>query len=169
MRITSSGNVGVGTGTPEQLLDVAGTIRQQGCMTYGPLYATTSGDIVCSTSDPRLKNIHGPYRDGLRAISHIEPIIFSFTKPAHMDGLTHVGFNAQNVKASIPEASTFQANGNLSLDTTAILAASVSAINQLKQMNDFQASRLKHQEILIGKLSARLTALEKNGLSGASH
>jgi hypothetical protein len=47
----------------------------------------------------------------------------------------HAGFIAQNVKAAIPEASARQKDGYYSLDTTAILAAAVNAIKELKADN----------------------------------
>jgi len=164
----NGGNIGIGTSTPAQLLDVAGTIRQSGCTTAGTLSANTSGDIIC-TSDARLKSILGGYTGGLDVIAKITPQRFTY-KPTHSDPVetfVHAGFIAQNVKAVIPEASALQRDGYYSLDTTAILAASVNAIKELKIMNDRQEGVIKrmqeandHQLAEIKQLQTQIHALE---------
>jgi hypothetical protein len=134
--ILPSGNVGIGSGVPVQVLDVAGTIRQSGCTTAGTLAVNSSGDIICS-SDARLKNILGSYASGMDAILRLKPVRFTY-KPTAKDPretFVHAGFIAQNVKTAIPEASARQKDGHYSLDTTAILAAAVNAIKELKADN----------------------------------
>jgi len=153
----STGNFGVGTGTPGQALEVAGTIRQHGCTTAGSLAVNSSGDIICS-SDARLKDVLGKYEGGLDAINQIVPERFRYksTKSDPHETFIHAGFVAQNVKAVIPEASALQRDGYYSLDTTAVLAASVNAIKQLKAINDEQVEK-------INRLEDRLSKLERKG------
>lgn len=176
VRIDSYGNVGIGTSTPGQKLDVAGSIRQSNCTTAGTLSANTSGDIIC-TSDARLKNILGNYRGGLDALMQITPQRFTFkpTKSNPVETFVHAGFIAQDVMAAIPEASAKQRDGYYSLDTTAVLAAAVNAIKQLKVINDAQRSEIAElrstkltqaaqarlQNIQLQKISYRLAELEQ--------
>jgi hypothetical protein len=156
------GNVGIGTTGPAQKLEVDGTIRQAGCITAGTLSVNSAGDIICS-SDARLKEIHGSYRDGLEVISGIDPVLFSY-KPTAKDpseSFIHAGFTAQNVKAVIPQASALQRDGYYSLDTTAILAAAVNAIKELKSRNEAQAIQIHRQDALIAGLVRRLDIIER--------
>lgn len=155
MRITSAGNVGIGTTSPARPLDVAGTIRQTGCTTAGTLAVNSSGDIICS-SDARLKNVLSAYRSGLEAVMKLEPALFTYKATAEnpRETFIHAGFIAQNVKAAIPQASALQRDGYYSLDTTAILAASVNAIKELK-------TRLETKDKQINLLNARLDKIER--------
>ena len=80
----------------------------------------------------------------------------------------HAGFTAQEVKAVIPQASALQRNGYYSLDTTAILAASVNSIKQLKQDADARAmenaqlrAEIAEQNTEIARLVARVEVLER--------
>jgi hypothetical protein len=161
----TGGNVGIGTGVPLQKLDVAGTIRQTGCTTTTTLSATIDGDIICTASDARLKNIKGPYVGGLRELGRLSPMRFDY-KPLEGSAASdfeHAGFIAQNVKTAIPQAVSLQRNGYYALDTTAILAASVSAIKELKAANESLAAdnvqhraQLTNQTKQIGFLKAEL-------------
>ena len=167
--ISSTGNIGIGTDAPAQKLVVLGTIRQTSCTTAGTLSANASGDIIC-TSDARLKNVLGVYTDGLKAIGRISPRLFTYkpTKANPVETFVHAGFIAQDVRRVIPQAVAVQRNGYLSLDTTAILAASVNAIKELKAANDMQAAELAtlraQNAAVISQLrqvSTRLGALER--------
>lgn len=149
MALSQAGNLGIGTVTPGQRLDVAGTIRQSSCTTAGTLSTNASGDIIC-TSDARLKNIRGTYTEGLAALSKVIPqrFIFKPSKSNPRETFIHAGFIAQNVKAAIPEAVAQQRNGFYSLDTTAILATSVNAIKELQADNRDLRRKLHQLEAL---------------------
>jgi hypothetical protein len=156
LAIAGSGEVGIGTASPGQKLDVAGTIRQSGCTTAGTLNVNGSGDIVCS-SDARLKRILGAYTAGLDSIVRIQPqrFVYKSANNARPETFVHAGFIAQNVSAAIPEASARQKDGFYSLETTAILATAVNAIKELKAQNDRQAAE-------IDRLKSRLSGIERS-------
>jgi hypothetical protein len=156
MRVTHVG-LGIGTTAPGQALHVVGTIRQTGCTTAGTLSANTSGDIIC-TSDGRLKNILGDFTSGLEALTQIAPKRFTYktTSSDPVETFVHAGFIAQNVMGVIPQASALQHDGYFSLDTTAILAAAVNSIKQLKSIGDKQATVIATQAAEIANLKSRL-------------
>ena len=157
----NGGNIGIGNASPAQLLDVSGTIRQAGCTTAGTLSVNTAGDIIC-TSDARLKSIHGPFQGGLDAISKIRPVLFSYRPTAAdpKESFVHAGFVAQNVRAAIPQASALQHDGYYSLDTTAILAAAVNAIKELKTENIELAKKVTALQDISNKQSQELHLLK---------
>ncbi|MEJ0042810.1 MAG: tail fiber domain-containing protein [Rhizomicrobium sp.] len=137
--LKANGNIGVGTISPATSLDVAGTIRQSGCTTAGTLAVDGSGDIICS-SDARLKNVLGDYAGGLAVVVHLSPKLFMYksSRGDPNETFVHAGFLAQNVMSVIPQASALQRDGYYSLDTTAILAAAVNAVKELKAVADKQ-------------------------------
>ena len=84
---------------------------------------------IC-TSDERLKNVLGDSTYGIAQIMNITPIKFEYKNESYV----HVGFSAQNVQASIPEATPIQGNGYLGLDTNAITATIVNAMQQQQKI-----------------------------------
>ena len=162
VRIDSSGNVGIGTMTPGQKLDVAGTIRQSSCTMAGTLSADTSGNIIC-TSDGRLKNVLSNYTTGLEALARITPKLFTY-KPTASDPVetfVHAGFIAQNVMAVIPQASALQHDGYYSLDTTAVLAATVNSVKQLKVLADRQSAEIAQLKVRLIAANQQLAAASR--------
>ena len=129
---SASNNVGIGTTTPGQTLDVAGTVRQSGAVSCA-LQSNASGDIQC-VSDERLKDVQGFYGGGLAEIAQIKTIKFNYKD----EDFTHVGFSAQNVNSVLPEGTPLQANGFYGLDSNAIIALSVNAVNELNAKVEMQ-------------------------------
>lgn len=150
-----NGYIGVGRPNPGEKLDVAGTIRQSNCTTAGTLSTNASGDIIC-TSDARLKHVKGPYKAGLEAVGRLNPVLFTYrpTKSNPSETFVHAGFLAQDVRAVIPHAVAQQKDGFYSLETTAILATTVNAVNELKAEND----RLRAK---VDRLLVRINAMER--------
>jgi hypothetical protein len=102
--------------------------------------ATTNGIVTTftGTSDERLKNT-SPYVGGLDKILNIHPVKYTWNKrglehTGWTEGQEYVGFIAQDVQKSIPEAvtGTEGAEEYLSLDDRPIIAALVNAIKELE-------------------------------------
>ncbi|MEJ0025767.1 MAG: tail fiber domain-containing protein [Rhizomicrobium sp.] len=156
--LKANGNIGIGTTSPAVSLDVVGTIRQSGCVTAGTLAVNGSGDIICS-SDARLKNVLGDYAGGLAAVVHLSPKLFTYrpTRGDPNETFVHAGFLAQDVMSVIPQASALQRDGYYSLDTTAILAATVNAVKELKAIADKQAKEITVLKAKLVEADRRLT------------
>jgi len=121
MRILGTGNVGIGTTSPTQLLSVNGTAGKPG---------GGSWDVF---SDERLKNIKGKYRSGLKAVMQLNPIRYEYLKNNAL-GLKsegeHIGFGAQQLQKVIPEAVTKNSDGYLMVNNDPIIWTMLNAIKE---------------------------------------
>ena len=121
MRITSGGNVGIGTNAPAYLLHVNGDAAKPG------------GGSWTNPSDRRLKDIYGPYNKGLQEILQLRPVRFSYKKdnPRHLPSdEVYAGFVAQEVQTVFPECVEQGADGYLDFNMSAITVAVINAIQQ---------------------------------------
>jgi hypothetical protein len=122
MIITGTGNVGIGTTTPDQKLSVSGDAdKSAGGTSWGVF------------SDERLKNIKGSYTRGLHAVMGLRPVRFSYKSdnPLALPSNTeNIGFSAQALQKVVPEAVTRNANGYLTMHSDPILWAMVNAIQE---------------------------------------
>ncbi len=100
LKITSNGNVGIGTTGPNYKLDVAGDINTSSCFRIGA--TTVSG--TC-TSDARLKEDIEDYNGGLKELLNIRLRTYKFNGLGEMPktGEVAVGVIAQEVEATNPE------------------------------------------------------------------
>jgi hypothetical protein len=97
----------------------------------GTLTTDASGNIT-ATSDERLKNIQGGFTRGLSDLSKIHPILFKWNeKSGNETETSYAGFSAQNMQTAIPEAVGKMANGYLTIQDRAVIAALVNAVNEL--------------------------------------
>jgi Chaperone of endosialidase len=119
--ITTGGQVGIGTPTPDQKLSVNGDASK------------TGGNTWLSFSDERLKNIKGRFNTGLKAVMQLQPIRYEY-KPDNALGLVsagdHIGFGASAVQKIIPEAVTRSQSGYLMLNSDPILWTMLNAIKE---------------------------------------
>ena len=158
MRITSSGNVGIGTSSPSGVLEVVGDIRSKGAGAtlyfqnqsssnyfafYGNLnilvYNQDVGNIASIAyntgiytplSDINKKKDFEDSKIGLNAILGLKPTLYRM-KSDNTEGNKELGFIAQEVKEFIPEAYV-ENNDFIGLNYNAITAALVKAIQELK-------------------------------------
>ena len=122
LTINASGNVGLGTTSPDQKLSVQGDAdKSAGGTSWGVF------------SDERLKDIKGGYTRGLSAVMGLRPVRFSYKKdnPLALQSDTEIiGFSAQALQKLVPEAVTKNANGYLVVHSDAVLWAMLNAIQE---------------------------------------
>jgi len=121
MRILSNGRVGIGTTTPDQLFSVNGDASKSG------------GGSWQTFSDVRLKNIHGSFDSGLKAVMRLQPLRYEY-KPDNALGIQpvgeRIGVSAQAVQQVIPEAVTKNAQGFLMVNNDPIIWTMLNAIKE---------------------------------------
>lgn len=130
LRITSAGNVGIGTTGPSAQLHTTGSVRFA-TFGAGTLVTDASGNVSAS-SDEELKDGIEPFTRGLSDILGIAPISYNWNALSGLDRMNRYhGFSAQNVEAAIPEAVGVGADGFLTLQDRPIIAALVNAVKEL--------------------------------------
>lgn len=117
----TSGNVGIGTAAPTDLLSVNGSASKPG------------GGSWSTFSDERLKNIKGRFNRGLNAVMQLQPIRYEY-KSNNALGLKstgeHVGFGAQAVQQIVPEAVSRTDTGYLTVNNDPIIWTMLNAIKE---------------------------------------
>src|SRR5262249_15552528 len=138
-------NVGIGTPAPDTKLSVSGNADK-----------SVGGGSWAIFSDERLKNINGPFTEGLDAVMQLEPIRFE-CKPDNALGLKsqgeQIGFSAQAVQKLVPEAVTMNETGYLLINNDPILWTMLNAIKE-------QQAQIEKQQEQNRKLEERLAAIE---------
>ncbi|MBX3017160.1 MAG: tail fiber domain-containing protein [Bdellovibrionaceae bacterium] len=152
MRISTSGNVGIGTNSPSQKLHLVGNLRVQGSTdcTLG----NGSGGTSCS-SDLRLKEKVTPIQGALKKISTLNGVSFQWNDLSLSPGRRDIGVIAQDVEQVFPSAvSTDEGEPYYKrVDYAVLIAPMIEAIKELKSQNEVQS-------LLIQKLQARVSQLE---------
>lgn len=135
---------------------------------YGAGTLTTDGSgNITATSDERLKDISGPFTRGLAALRGIKPIIYQWKESTGLDRQdSYSGFSAQNVAANIPEAVGMNADGMLTLQDRAILAACVNAINELAEA--LKVERGSNAADAVGRLNKLKGVVEERAAKRAA-
>lgn len=152
MRIQSStGNVGIGTQSPNAKLDVAGTVNASGGVTQN--------------SDLRLKTAIAPLASGtLDIILQLRPVTFRWKEPkdATMHG-TQTGLVAQEVEKILPTVVTtgpgaVKTKGIKYNELTVIL---IKAVQEQQKQIAYQARELRNVQLANKRLEARLANVER--------
>jgi len=182
MRITSSGNLLVGTTSavgsarlvvssdPSTGVDpmIVSNTRSGAATDYhiicyrngsivGSIQTTLSSTIYATSSDYRLKEDIQPMSGALSKVLQFKPVTYKWK----LDGTESQGFIAHELQEFVPDAVCGQkdeldADGNpkyQGIDTSFLVATLTAAIQELKAINDTQAET-------INALTARIEALE---------
>ncbi len=144
----NSGNLGIGTTVPTQLLDVNGNARIR-TVTAGsystPLNRTSDGTLTTSTSDARLKTGIQPLQGSLDKVLQLQGVSFLWTDNPQMG--RRIGFVAQDFEKVLPELSfTNPADGFKGINYAEVTAVLVEAVKELKKENDNLKARLEKLE-----------------------
>lgn len=121
LTINTTGQVGIGTNAPTDLLSVNGSASKPG------------GGSWSNFSDERLKNIKGSFNLGLNAVMKLQPIRYEYKRDNAL-GLKsegeHIGFGAQSLQKVIPEAVNSTESGYLTVNNDPIIWTMLNAIKE---------------------------------------
>lgn len=135
IRISATGDVGIGTKTPAQKLDVRGTIR------------CTS---VQQTSDEQFKTNVTELTNVLDKVEKIRGVSFEWNDKADSEGAKvgqkQIGVVAQEVETVFPELVASSPEGYKSVDYTKLTAVLVEAVKDLKAENEALKNRIEALE-----------------------
>jgi hypothetical protein len=127
----NSGNVGIGTVTPDQRFSVNGDASKAG------------GGAWQVFSDERLKSFRGKFTSGLKAVMQLQPVRYEYRADNALGIKSegeHIGFGAQAVQKIIPEAVTKNSQGYLMVNNDPIIWTMLNAIKeQQKEIADLKA------------------------------
>lgn len=122
---------------------------------YGPGAITSDGSgNWTSVSDRRAKHNIIPFNYGLSSINKLKTSSFIYNKDTSNTLMS--GFIAQDVQAVIPIGVHKGKDGLLSLETNAVLAASVNAIKELSDKIDILQAKVNAQAKEMKKLKAKM-------------
>ncbi|MCB1538761.1 MAG: tail fiber domain-containing protein, partial [Alphaproteobacteria bacterium] len=113
-----SGNIGIGTSTPAQALEVNGSV-----LAAAYLYS----------SDARLKTDVAALPGQLDRLSALRPVSFKYT--ADQKGETHLGLIAQEAETVYPELVKTDDKGMKAIDYPGLIAPLISAVQELRAQN----------------------------------
>jgi hypothetical protein len=144
MRITSDGNVGIGTSAPDKLLSVNGDASKVGSSSWATF------------SDERLKNIKGGFVAGIDELMQIAPIRYRYKRNNPLgirDEHEHVGVSAQQIERVLPEAVSKNAKGYRMVDNDPIIWTMLNAIKQQQAQMQAQKARIESLESQVRALT----------------
>jgi hypothetical protein len=151
MTIDNSQNVGIGTASAGESLDVNGNARFRSIgsgSSAGALHYTSNGTLTTNTSDKRLKDNICDIRGALKTVKKLRGVSFEWKDDKALG--TQFGFIAQEVAKVIPEATfTNKVDGMMGIHYNEIIPYLVEAI--------------KEQQNHITFLKGEITKLKNNG------
>ena len=111
MTLTGSGNLGIGTATPDDKLDVAGSIRVSVLGVAGPtpLCRNASNQISLCSSSGRYKSNINPFSSGLSLVRQLRPVSFNWRE----GGMLDLGLAAEDVAKVEPLLTTTNDKGEI--------------------------------------------------------
>lgn len=145
MRITSTGNVGIGVNAPAEKLVIAGIVtpRTDNAYTIGTSTARWSevyaANGTIQTSDIRLKKNISLLDAGLSTVMAMRPVRYQWKDGS--DRRQHVGLIAQEVRKLVPEVVTGDENtGKLGMNYAELVSVLIRSLQQqqmkLKALNE---------------------------------
>jgi len=111
--IDSSGNVGIGTTSPSQKLEVNGKVQIDDLTTAGGASAVYSvgGVLTTAVSSGRFKENITPYEDVLTRVGQLSAVHFTWKPGTATPGQSDFGFIAEDAAKLFPELATYEADG----------------------------------------------------------
>jgi len=149
MRITSAGNVGIGTSNPLDKLSVAGVVAPSADNSWSLGKSTARWSVVYSangtiqTSDARLKTNIRPLSYGLREVMLLAPVRYNWRDPS-MPG-EKIGLIAQDVRKVVPEVVVGdESKEHLGMNYAELVPVLINAIKEQQKEIDDIRNRIDH-------------------------
>jgi hypothetical protein len=113
MRVNNDGNVGIGTTSPSQKLEVNGKVQIDDLTTAGGASALYSvgGVLTTAVSSGRFKENIMPYEDVLSRVGQLSAVRFTWKPGTATPGQADFGFIAEDAAQLFPELATYEADG----------------------------------------------------------
>ncbi len=146
MTLDHDGQLGIGTDTPSDLLDVRGDIRI-GTGTLGCV-RDRNGTVIAGTcaSDARFKRDAVSFEPMLDKVTALRPVHFFWRADQHPERAfgpqQSYGLMAQEVEQILPELVTTDADGYKAVNYSKLPLLAIQAIKDLKSENDALKKRL---------------------------
>ncbi|MAG91076.1 hypothetical protein CMO83_00195 [Candidatus Woesearchaeota archaeon] len=137
----TGGNVGIGTTSPAEKLDVNGNV-----LAVAYFYS----------SDERLKTNIKPL-DGLKIISGLNGFSFDWRE----NGIHDLGLVAQDVERTLPELVSTNSDGMKSVKYGSLIAPLIESVKQLMEQNMRQNIRIGELELQLSQLRDEVNGLKK--------
>lgn len=152
MTLTGSGNLGIGTTTPDDKLDVTGSIRVSilGVAGPTPLCRNASNQISLCSSSGRYKSNINPFSAGLSLVRQLRPVSFNWREGGTLD----LGLVAEDVAKIEPLLTTTNANGEI--EGVKYDRVGVVLVNAVQE----QQAQIETQQKVIREQSATIVRLE---------
>ena len=164
MVILKNGNIGIGTSTPSEKLQVVGNILASGTVT------ASCGTLVCS--DIRYKKDILPLQNSLEAIAKMRGVSYNFRKeefPTLMfNDKKQVGFIAQELETVYPELVNTDEKGYKSVDYAKVTPILVEAIKELNAKNEDLTLKAEKAEANFNELKAQVEKLNNATFGNSS-
>jgi hypothetical protein len=141
----AAGKVGIGTTSPTETLSVNGTASK------------TGGGSWATFSDERLKNIKGNFTRGVKDLLALQPIRYEYRTDNALGikpGGEFIGFGAQALEKSIPEAVSTNETGYRLVNNDPILWTMLNAIKE-------QQAQIQTLRSANATLAMRLVTIER--------
>jgi hypothetical protein len=156
--IESNGQTGIGTITPDYLLEVNGSAAKPG------------GGSWTSPSDFRLKHNVTPFTEGLSIITQIKPVSFHYTENTGFDAtIKYNGVIAQELQEVVPamvkeipmDLNDGQSGSYLCVDPSDFTYLLINAVKELEEKNSQLEELIISMQSSISNLESRVNALSE--------
>jgi hypothetical protein len=161
-KVTSTGSVGIGTGTVTHELTVTNTTTTNVAKfngSGGTQCTVVTGTGWSCSSDETLKTNILNITNGLGIINQIQGVTYNWK--ADPNGTQQDGFIAQDIQKILPELVTTDSNGKLSLNKDGIMPYIIEAVKEQNGNIDATNKQLAVQGVQVSSLSDELVALTK--------
>jgi hypothetical protein len=152
LAVSSTGNLGVGTSSPAQKLDVNGTIHASNLNGGATTLSTdASGNIIRTPSDARLKNNIAGINGALSKVLQMHGVTYNFIDANRFGSNRQMGFLAQDLEQIVPEA--VSSGGEYkSVNYQVLTALLAEAIKEQQKQIDEQKKENQELKKLIEKI-----------------